>query len=118
MRPEQGSVEDARADVVRRLRARRAELLEAVFARVRDAAFAGAGEEDVEYLAGLRATVATAVEYLLHELERGEDRAGPVPAQALEQARRAARVGVSLDTVLRRYVVGSGLLGEFVMEEA
>ena len=31
--------------------------------------------------------------------------------------RRAARVGVSLNTVLRRYVVGSGLLEAFVMDE-
>jgi hypothetical protein len=118
MRPGVASVEDARADVVRRLRARRGELSEALFARVREGTFAGAGEQDVEYLAGLRSAVAAAVEYLLRELEAGEDRAGPIPAAALEQARRAARAGVSLDTVLRRYVVGSSLLGEFVMEEA
>jgi hypothetical protein len=117
MRPDGVSVEDARADVVRRLRARRSELLEAVFARVRDSAFAGAGEQDAEYLAGLRATVAAAVEYLLKELEQGDDRPGPIPVAVLEQARRAARVGVSLDTVLRRYVVGSALLGECIMEE-
>ena len=36
---------------------------------------------------------------------------------ALEQARRAAGVGVSLDTVLRRYIVGNSLLEEFVVEE-
>jgi hypothetical protein len=118
MRPGGGSVEDARVDVVRRLRARRPELLEAVFARVREGVFAGAGEEDAEYLAGLRAAVVAAIEYLLVELERGEDRPGPIPTAALEQARRAVRVGVSLDTVLRRYVVGSSLLGEFIMEEA
>jgi hypothetical protein len=113
-----GSVDDARADVVRRLRARRVEVLEAIFARVRDGAFAGAGEADAEYLEGLRAAVAAAVDYLLRELEGGEEEPGPIPAVAFEQARRAARVGVSLDTVLRRYVVGSSLLGEFVMEEA
>jgi PucR C-terminal helix-turn-helix domain/GGDEF-like domain len=118
MRPGVGSVDDARADVVRRLRARRGELLEALFARVREGALAGAGEGDAEYLAGLHAAVGAVVEYLLRELEVGEGRAGPIPVAALEQARRAARVGVSLDTVLRRYVVGSALLGEFVMEEA
>jgi hypothetical protein len=113
-----GSVGDARAEVVRRLRARLPELLEVVFARVRDGAFAGVGEQDAEYLAGLRATVVAVVEYLLEELGRGEGRPGPIPVVAVEQARRAARVGVSLDTVLRRYVVGSALLGEFIMEEA
>jgi hypothetical protein len=37
---------------------------------------------------------------------------------ARQQARRASRAGLSLDTVLRWYVVGSALLGEFVVEEA
>jgi hypothetical protein len=46
-----------------------------------------------------------AVEYGLQGIERGEGWSGQVPAVATEQARRAARVGVSLDTVLVRYVV-------------
>jgi hypothetical protein len=37
---------------------------------------------------------------------------------ALEQAQRAARAGVPLDTVLRRYLTGHTLLEEYVMEEA
>ena len=48
----------------------------------------------------------------------GRQWAGPIPAVVSEQARRAARAGVGLDTVLRRYVLGSALLGECVMEEA
>jgi hypothetical protein len=121
---------DARAVVVGRLRARRGELVDAIFARMLSDAFDRAGEDDAEYLAGLRATVAAALEYVLTGIERGEIDGSPrtprtprirgtprVPAVALEQARRAARVGVPLDTVLRRYVVGSALLGEYVMEE-
>lgn len=38
--------------------------------------------------------------------------------EAIEQARRAARNGVSLDVVLRRYMVGQALLWDYVMEEA
>jgi hypothetical protein len=41
-----------------RLRARRGELAEAIFARVSGDAFPSAGDGDAEYLAGLRAAVA------------------------------------------------------------
>jgi PucR C-terminal helix-turn-helix domain/GGDEF-like domain len=41
-----------------------------------------------------------------------------VPQVLLAQARLAARNGVSLDTVLRRYFAGFTLFGDFVMEEA
>jgi hypothetical protein len=104
--------------VVGPLRARRRELVAAIFARVRDGAFGLVGAQDAEYVAGLRAAVAAAVEYGLQGIEQGEDWAGPIPDAVLEQARRAARVGVSLDTVLRRYVVGHTLLEQYVMEEA
>jgi hypothetical protein len=113
-----GLVEDARTAVVGRLRARQVELVAAIFARMRGDSFDRAGDDDAEYLAGLRAAVAVAVDYVLEGIERGEQWAGPIPAVACEQARRAARIGVPLDTVLRRYLVGHTLLEEFVMEEA
>jgi hypothetical protein len=113
-----GPVDDARVVVVARLRARRGELVQAIFTRVRGDAFDRVGDDDAEYVAGLRAAVVAALEYVFTEIERGGQGAGVLPGIALEQARRAARVGVSLDTVLRRYVVGSALLGECVMEEA
>jgi hypothetical protein len=47
---------------VGRLRARQAELVEEIFARVRGDAFDRAGDQDAEYLAGLHAAVAAAVE--------------------------------------------------------
>ena len=103
---------------VRALRARIAEIEQAIFVRVQGSAFDRAGMQDAEYLAGLRAAVAAAVEYALEGIEQGEGWAGPIPVVAVEQAHRAARAGVSLDTVLRRYVLGHTLLGEFVMQEA
>ena len=112
-----GPVEDARAAVLGRLRARQGELVETIFARVRDAAFPPVGVDDAEYLAGLGGAVAAAVEYVLEGIERGAEGVGPIPVVVCEQARRAARVGVSLDTVLRRYVVGHTLLEEVIMEE-
>jgi AcrR family transcriptional regulator len=104
--------------LVRRLRARRDELVDAIFARVRGDAFDRAGEQDAEYLAGLHAAVAAALEYVLTGIELGEEGVGQVPTVALEQARRAARVGVGLDTVLRRYVVGLAILEDSMMREA
>lgn len=118
MRADVGSVDDACAGVVARLRTRRPELVQAIFARVRDGAFGPVEATDARYVEGLHAAVEAAVEYALAGIEHGEGWAGPIPALALEQARRAARMGVSLDTVLRRYVVGHTLLGEFVMAEA
>ncbi|HSZ68775.1 MAG TPA: helix-turn-helix domain-containing protein [Solirubrobacteraceae bacterium] len=117
MRSGPGSVDQARAGVAGRLRVRRVELVEAIFARVREGALGRAGGEDADYVAGLRAAVAAAVEHGLEGIERGEEWVGPAPPAVLEQAGRAARVGVSLDTVLRRYVVGHTLLGEFVVDE-
>lgn len=43
---------------------------------------------------------------------------GPIPVQLLAQARLAARCGVSLDTVLRRYCAGNTLFGDVLVEEA
>src|ERR1700677_3757459 len=123
MRSDVESGADARAVVVARLRARRDELVQAIFERVSGDAFAppggsvSAGTHDAEYVAGLRATVQAAVEYVLAGVEHGEAWGHPIPAVALEQARRAARIGVSVDTVLRRSVVGHTLLGDLVIEE-
>jgi hypothetical protein len=113
-----GPGDDGRIRVVGRLRARQGELVEAIFARVRGDAFGPVGARDAEYLAGLRAAVAAAVDYVLEGLERGEEWAGPIPVLASEQARRAARIGVPLDTVLRRYMAGQALLGDYILHEA
>lgn len=107
-----------RAVVVARLRVRQGELVQEIFARVRGDAFGGAGDGDAEYVAGLRAAVAAAVEYGLQGIERGDEGLGSIPAVVQEQARRAARVGVSLETVLRRYVLGYSLLEGYVIDEA
>jgi hypothetical protein len=101
-----------------RLRARGGELVAAIFARVCDGAFGAVGVQDAQYMSGLRVAVAAALEYGLQGIEGGEEWTGPIPESLLEQARRAARVGVTLDTVLRRYVVGHTLLEQYVMEEA
>lgn len=72
--------------------------------------------EDPEYVAGLRAAVSAALDYGLAGIEGGEEDAGPAPAALLAQARRAARSGVSLATVVRRYIGGHALLGDFIIQ--
>jgi hypothetical protein len=104
--------------VVQRLRARRAEIVAAIFMRVCDVVPDPIGLADAEYVVGLRQAVAAAVDYGLVGIERERNGSGPVPAVAAAQAQRAARSGVSLDTVLRRYTAGYTLLEDFVVQEA
>ncbi len=111
------SLHEIRAELVVRLRARSGELEDIIFNHVRRLSEPAEGD-DPEYRAGLRATVAEAVDYALLGFERGEEWEGSIPEAALAQARRAARSGVRLDTVLRRYAAGDRLIGEFIVDEA
>lgn len=111
------TLEEIRADVVERLRARSTEIEQSIFARVSDGLPDPAGSEDAEYLQGLRVAVAAVVDYGISGIAAEGGPPAVVPATALAQARRAARVGVGLDTVLRRYVAGHALLEDFVMQE-
>jgi AcrR family transcriptional regulator len=111
-------LEQARARIVERLRARRAEIDETIFARVSDQWFDQTGSGDPEYVAGLRAAGVAALDYVLVGIEASGQSLEPIPAAALAQARRAARTGVGLDTVLRRYLAGYTVLEGFVMHEA
>ena len=107
-----------RVGIAERLAARRAEIEHAIFARVNGATFDAAVGDDAEYVQGLRLTVGALVNYSLVAIDRGGDGPGKVPRAAVAQARRAARGGVPLCTVLRRYVAGQALLEDFVIQEA
>lgn len=111
------SLSRTRSELVVRLRERLPEIEDAIFARARTLS-EDVGEEDPEYVAGLRATVSESLDYALSHIEKGEEWTGPIPSTAAEQARRAARAGVRLDTVLRRYATGDRLFGDFIMDEA
>lgn len=111
------SVGQARAALCARLQVRRAEIEEAVLARVQSVAdFSDV--VDPEYLEGLRAAVSAALDYGLAAVERGEKDSLPVPGALLVQARLAKRNEISLDTVLRRCFAGYTVLGDFIMQEA
>jgi PucR C-terminal helix-turn-helix domain/GGDEF-like domain len=108
--------ENAREALYAGLQARRPEIEQAMLARVyavSDPADVG----DPEYIAGLQAAVSAAVDYGLSGVTGQDQRPKPVPLALLSQARHAARSGVSLDTVLRRYLAGHGLLSDFLIEE-
>lgn len=111
------SQSEIRVELVERLRIRSTEIEDAIFDRVRALA-SPAESEDAEYRAGLRATVAESVDYALTSIERGEESTEAIPPAAAAQARRAARSGVGLDTVLRRYAAGDRLVSEMIMDEA
>jgi hypothetical protein len=90
---------------------------QAIFAHIRQLS-EPVDDENSEYIAGLKSAVVEALDYGIKCIEAGEDWSVPIPAGATSQARRAAREGVRLDTVLRRYAAGSRLLEEFIVVEA
>ena len=73
---------------------------------------------DPTYLHSLHGALTAALDYALAVIELGERRAPGVPPALLAEARLAARAGVALETVLRRYCAGNALLGDFLVEEA
>jgi PucR C-terminal helix-turn-helix domain/GGDEF-like domain len=88
-------------------------------ARIRISAIGDSSEvADPSYLQGLHSAVTAALDYGLSTIEHGEERFPPVPVVLLAQARMAARSGISLDTVLRRYAAGYALLRDVLIEEA
>lgn len=100
------------------LHARRAELEQAILARIYGIGDTS-GVADQQYVAGFQDAVSAAVDYGIAAIQVGQDwRSPPVPSQLLVQARLAARNGVSLDTVLRRYCGGNTHFSDVLIEEA
>jgi PucR-like helix-turn-helix protein/diguanylate cyclase with GGDEF domain len=111
-----GVVEQGRIELSARLHSHRTEIEEATLTRVH-AISTPEAPADPEYAQGLRAAVVAALDYGLAGIERGEERPPPIPAALLVQARLAARNGVSVDTVLRRYFAGYTILGDYLVQE-
>ncbi len=100
-----------------RLRERSEEIEQATLTRVH--AVSDPSEvDDPEYALGLREAVSAGVAYAIAAIDAIGREPAPVPDQLLGQARAAARNGVPLDTVLRRYSAGYTLLGDFLIREA
>jgi PucR C-terminal helix-turn-helix domain/GGDEF-like domain len=110
-------VESARGELGARLRSRRPEIEAAIANRVYALADP-VGVADPDYVAGVRASFATAIEYGLEALEVGERRLPEVPPALPALARAAARNGVGLETLLGCYFAGYTLLLDYAIEEA
>jgi hypothetical protein len=107
------SISAVRVALADALRARRAEIEEVIFTGIRSIADS-LDASDVEYVAGLRATVSAIVDYGLAGIEKGGDWSAPIPSVAVEQVHRAARSGVGVQTVLLRYAAGHRHLGRIM----
>lgn len=107
----------ARFELAARLRERSSEIEEAIFERVSSLARPPAGQPP-DYVEGLRSAITEALDYAFAAIEHGHDWNAPIPIAAIAQARRAARAGISLETVLRRYHAGDRELAVFIGEEA
>jgi PucR C-terminal helix-turn-helix domain/GGDEF-like domain len=73
---------------------------------------------DAEYLMGLREAVSRGVDYAIEILASREPSGRQVPVPLITQARLAARQGIGMDVVLRRYLAARMLLNHFLLEEA
>ena len=111
------SPQQARADLAKRLRERRFEIEQEIFAAA-CAASDLARAQDAEYVLGLREAVAAAVDFVLKGIELGEDWSGPVPSTVLAHAQRAARSGVDLESAVLACATGQRLLVRHVIAEA
>jgi hypothetical protein len=106
---------ELRRELTARLLARQGELERATLARAYGVSDPAA-VDDPQYAGRLRAAVGAALSYGISAIQDLSERPPPVPPELLAQARHAARNGVALETVLRRYFAGYTLLGDFVAE--
>lgn len=108
---------EARVALAASLRAHREEVVGAALARTYSITDARA-VADPEYAAGLRAAVDSALEFAIAAIEHGQRSPPPIPDPLLAQVRRAARNGIALDTVLRRYLAGYTIFLDFLAQRA
>lgn len=112
----EGELSELRAHLSTRLAERRVEIESGANLRIR-AVSDPAETGDPAYVQGLRLALSAAVDYAVAGLQADADDDLPVPLPLLTQARLAARSGVSLGTVLRRYLAGYTLFSDLLMQE-
>lgn len=111
-------LEAIRGDVAKRLRSRSVEIEEAILTRIRNTAADPIEEGDVEYEAGQRAAIAALLRHAVLGIRDEAKTARPAPLEAVAQVHRAARAGVGMNVIIRRYAVGFAEFGDFVIQEA
>ncbi|HEX5608561.1 MAG TPA: helix-turn-helix domain-containing protein [Solirubrobacterales bacterium] len=105
-----------RSDLAQRIRLRIPKLEAAICSHFW--AIAGPAEEEWQLLEALRVAVPETLAYAIACVEQEDGRPPPVPSSAATQARRAARLGVGLGTIMRCCTAGERLLGELISAEA
>lgn len=103
-------------ELIERLRARRADIEQAVLTRMHSISDP-ADVADPSYSDGLRTAVGAALTHWLDTLSQGLGPAPSPPSALLVQAGLAARSGVGLDTVIRRYICGHSIFSDILVEE-
>jgi PucR C-terminal helix-turn-helix domain/GGDEF-like domain len=106
-----------RRDLIAGLESRRDEISQETFSRVR-AIGGGDRVSDPIYVEGLRMAVEAAIDHTIEASVRHAHTPLEVPEKVLVQARLAARKGVPLETVLRRYIAGHTIVSDFLLAEA
>jgi PucR C-terminal helix-turn-helix domain len=110
------SLADIRSLIVAGLRRHRADIEQAICARI-TASVPHPASHEPDYAVGLQDAITSIVDYSLAAIEKNSEWRESIPRAAAAQARRAAQVGVSLSTIQRRYFVGYRELREFVTKE-
>ena len=110
-------IEEIHRGLAGRLRARRGEIERATLTRIYSVS-ESEPSPDPEYLDGLKLAVAAALDFGIETVRLGGDGSAPIPPVLLGQARLAARHGVPLENVVRRYLAGYNLLGDFLIAES
>jgi hypothetical protein len=100
-----------------RLRAGMPEIDEAIFRELR-ASVPDAVGNDPEYESGLFGAVREAVAHCIGVIEGGTEDPLPLPPATVDQARRAARHGVGIETVVHRVALGERMVQAFASREA
>lgn len=109
--------EDPARALASRLRARSTEIEARVLERLNDLYALPPGAQ-AEMLAGAQIAVPDVLAFSIGAFEGGDSWSEPIPDSYEETARYAARIGVSLEEVLRGYSAGNMAISEFVVEEA
>jgi hypothetical protein len=108
---------EARLALASRLRAKTPEL-EAGLASLIDAISSPGEVADHTYLNSLHDARTAILEYAVDAVEAGERHPPEIPPAVLAATRLAARSGIALDTILRRYSIGNAMLGDILVAEA
>jgi PucR C-terminal helix-turn-helix domain/GGDEF-like domain len=111
------SFDEVCATLAPRLRARFPEL-EASLANLIDEISKPREVPDPVYLDFLHGLRTALLEYIVDVIELGERRAPGIPPVVLAGARMAARSGIAVETLLRRYSAANALFGDVLVEEA